>query len=70
VVGDAQFVFDLFRQSPGVGVMQADIEGGQAAQHGLADAAGGDHPYVHALDVVGVCDAVGDIPASVGRPLV
>ena len=70
MVGDAQFVFDLFRQSTSVGVVQPDVERCQPAQHGLADAAGGDHTDVHALEVIGVLDAVGDIPASVGDPFV
>src|SRR6202012_3068973 len=50
--------------------MQVDIERSHPPQHGLADAAGGDHADVHALDVVSAFDAVGDVPATVGRPLV
>src|SRR5277367_4243092 len=50
--------------------MQVDVERRHPPQHGSADAAGGDHADVHALDVVGVFDAVGDIPAAVRRPLV
>ena len=49
--------------------MQVDVERRHPAQHGQADAAGGDHADVHALDVVGALDAVGDIPAAVGDPL-
>jgi hypothetical protein len=70
VVSDAQFLFELFRQSASVGVVQPDVERCKPAKHGLADPAGGYHSHVHPLEVVGVCDAVGDIPPPVGRPLV
>ena len=50
--------------------MQVDVERRHPPQHGSADAARGDHADVHALDVVAAFDAVGDIPAAVGRPLV
>lgn len=70
VEGQAQLLLDLARQLALVGVVEADAEGLEAAQHGLADAAGGDDADVHALQVVGVRDAVGDVPAALGRDLV
>src|SRR5271168_174133 len=46
------------------------VEGLQAAEHGEADTAGGDSADVHALDIIGAFDAVGDIPAILHHPLV
>ena len=68
--GEAEFVFHLGRQAVPLAVVQADVEGGQPAQHGEADPAGGEDPDVHALEVVGPFHAVGDVPAAVGDPVV
>ena len=39
-----------------------------AAQHREADAAGRDRADVHALHVMGACNAVGDIPTAFDDP--
>ena len=46
------------------------IEGFQALQHGKANAAGGDGADMHAFDVIGALDAVGDVPAALHHPLI
>ena len=46
------------------------VERLQATQHREADTAGGDSADVHALDIIGPFDAVGDIPAALHHPLV
>src|SRR5580704_17486913 len=45
------------------------VEGFQSAQHGNANTAGGDSADMHALDVVGPCGAVGDVPTALHYPL-
>ena len=46
------------------------IEGFQAPQHGKANAAGGDGADMHAFDVIGALDAIGDVPAALHHPLI
>jgi hypothetical protein len=41
-----------------------------AAEHGKTDTAGGDSANVHALDIIGPFEAVGDIPTTLHSPLV
>jgi hypothetical protein len=45
------------------------VEGVEPAKQRKADAAGGDRADVHALDVTGARDALGDVPAALHRPL-
>ena len=60
--GQTKFLFDAFRQAVPIGVVQLHVERLQPAQHGQADAAGGDRADVHAFHIVGALDAVGDVP--------
>ena len=46
------------------------VEGLEPAKHRKADAAGGDRADVHAFDLIGARDAVGDVPAALHHPLV
>ena len=48
----------------------SDVEGLQAPQDAEPDAAGGDGPDLHPLQVVGAGDRVGDVPAAVEDDLV
>ena len=73
---EAQLLLDVGGQAVAVGVVQVHVERLQTAQHGGADAAGGDGADVHALEVVRARDEVGDVPAArctthlVGRDVV
>ena len=68
--GEAELLLDLLRQAMLVVVVQLDVERLQAAQHGEADAAGGDRADVHAFEVIGALDAIGDVPAAPDDPAV
>ena len=46
------------------------VEGLEPAKHRKADATCGHRADVHALDVIGARDAVGDVPAALHHPLV
>ena len=52
VEGDAELALEASRQPVAVGVVQADLERLQAAQHGRPDAPGGDGADLHPLEVV------------------
>ena len=68
--GEVEFLLDRLRQPVPIVVMQMHVEGLEPAKHGEADAAGGDRADVHALDIIGARDAVGDVPAALHHPLV
>ena len=70
VEGQAELVLDLGGKAALVAVVEAHVEGGQAAQHGETDPPGGEDPDVHAFEVVGPLHAVGDVPAALGDPVV
>jgi hypothetical protein len=53
-----------------VGVMELDVEGLQPLKHGKTDAAGADSADIHAFEVIGALDAVGDVPAASDDPTV
>jgi hypothetical protein len=44
--------------------MKTHVEGLQSAEYGKAGAAGRNRADVHALDIVGLLDAVGDVSAG------
>ena len=67
--GQVQLFFDLGRQAVPIGVVQLDVERLEPPQHGQADAAGRDGADVHAFDVVGALDAIGDVPALLDDPI-
>ena len=52
VEGDAELLLDLLREPVAIGVVQADVEGLQPAQHGGADSPRGDGAHLHPLQVV------------------
>jgi len=68
--GNVQFFFHRLRQPVAVIIVQMHIEGFQAFQHGKANAAGGDGAGMHAFDVIGALDAIGDVPAALHHPLI
>ena len=68
VPGDAQLLLDRCGQPVAVEIMEMHVERLQAAQHGAADPPGGDGADVHALDIVGARDAIGDVPAALRAP--
>ena len=68
--GETEFLLDRFRKAVAIRVVQMHVEWLQAAQHREADPAGGDRADVHALDVIGARDAIGDVPAALDHPLV
>src|SRR5690606_895292 len=75
VEGEAQLLLDLAGQPVPVGVVQVHVERLEAAQYRGADPAGRDGADVHALQVVGARDRVGDVAAAlvhdpVGRQVV
>ena len=70
VPGDAELPLDLGREPVAVEIMQMHVERLQAAQHRAADPPRGDGADVHALDVVGARDAIGDVPAALAHPIV
>ena len=53
-----------------VGVVELDVERLEALEDSGADTAGADRAHVHAFEVVGARDAVGDVPAAIDDPLV
>src|ERR1700736_5403920 len=56
-----QLLLDRLGEPMSVVIMKMHVEGLQAAEHGEADTAGGDGADMHALDIIGPFDAVGDI---------
>ena len=68
--GEAEFLLDRLGQPVLVVVMQLDVERLQPAQRREADAAGGDGADIHAFEVVGALDAIGDVPAASDHPAV
>ena len=68
--GQIEFFFHRLRQPVAVIIVQMHIEGFQAFQHGKANAAGGDRADMHAFDVIGTLDAIGDVPAALHHPLI
>ena len=53
-----------------VEIVQLHVERLQPAKHRQADAAGGDRADMHAFEIVGALDAVGDVPAAFDDPVV
>jgi len=68
--GQIEFFFHRLRQSVAVIIVQVHVEGFQAPQHGETDAARRDRAHMHAFDVIGALDAVGDVPAALHHPLI
>ena len=48
-------------------VVRVHVEGLESAQHHKADAAGRDGADMHALNVIGTLDAIGDVPTALHR---
>ena len=48
-------------------VVRVHVEGLESAQHHKADAAGRDGAHMHALNVIGTLDAIGDVPTALHR---
>src|SRR5271165_4590891 len=65
-----QLLLDRVGEPVPIVIVKMHVEGLQAAEHGEADTAGGDGADMHALDIVGPCDAVGDVPAALHNPLI
>lgn len=61
---NAELLLDLVRKPVPVGVVQLDIERFEPAQHRGADPPSAHRADVHALDVIGSRNAVGDVPAT------
>jgi hypothetical protein len=70
VKSQAELLLDVCRQPVAIGVVQLDVEGLEAAQHGKADAAGSDGSDLHALEVIRALDAVGNVPSAAHDPAV
>ena len=51
-------------------IVELDVERLQSAERGKADAAGSDGADIHAFEVVGALDAIGDVPAAFDHPAV
>ncbi len=66
---EAQFLFDGVVEPVPIGVMQLDVEGLETPKHRRADAACRDGADVHALQVIGACDAIRNVPAAIDDPL-
>ena len=66
--GEIQLLLHRLGQPVAVGVMQMHVERLQPPQHRQADAPGGDGADVHALEIIGPLDAVGDVPAALHHP--
>ena len=67
---EIELLLDRFRKAVTIRVVQMHVEGLQAAQHREADPAGGDRAHMHALDIIGARDTVGDVLAALHHPLV
>ena len=68
--GEAELLLHLLRQPVLVVVMQLDVERLETAERREADAPGGDGADIHAFEVVGALDAVGDVPAASDHPAI
>ncbi len=68
--GEAELLLHLLRQPVLVVVMQLDVERLEPAQRREADAARRDGADIHAFEVVGALDAIGDVPAASDHPAV
>src|ERR1039457_3957304 len=53
-----------------IGVVQLDVKGLQAPQHGKPNPAGRDGADIHRLQIVGPLDAVRDVPTAFYDPVV
>jgi hypothetical protein len=62
--GKAQLFLDRLEESMSIIIMRTHVEGLQSAEYGKAGAAGRNRADVHALDIVGLLDAVGDVSAG------
>jgi len=70
VEGRAELLLDVGGQAMAIGVVQADLERLQPAQHRRADPPRRDAADLHSLEVVRARRAVGDVPASLDHPLI
>ena len=68
--GEVELLLDRLGKPVSLVIMKMHVEGLQSAQHRKADAAGRARADVHALDVIGPFDTVGDVPAALHHPLV
>ena len=65
-----QFLLDFSRQPVAVGVVQLHVERLQPAQHREADTSGRHGADMHAFEIIGALDAIGDVPAAFAHPIV
>src|SRR6202020_3047777 len=61
---EIEFLFDRFRQSMPIEIVQMHVEGLEATQHCETDPASSDGSDMHSLDVVGTRDAIRDVPTA------
>ena len=67
---DVEFVFHLLRQAVALGIVELHVEGLEPPERRESDAPGPNRADVHAFEVIGARDAIGDVPAAVENGLV
>src|SRR5262245_51159725 len=68
--GEVELLLNLFRQAMLIGVVELYTEGLETPERRKADATGGNGADIHAFEVVGTLDAIGDVPAALDHPAI